>query len=337
MRKLIVGDIHGCFEELMELIQQSGITEEDLLISVGDIVDRGNQSKEVWQYLKKRPNTVVLMGNHERKHQNQVLSYAQEIVKLQFENEYPAFLSWLESLPYYFETEEAIIIHAFLEHDLELSAQKPEVLAGSTAGERFLQKKYPEGSFWSDYYEGNKPVIYGHHVVGDAPKIEQHTIGIDTGACHGGLLTAIELPGFLIHQVKAKKDYWKEQQTLWQVPVLKAKPWQDMTFEEIQKQIQKLAYIQDPETVTVLAEIQIWSETLQVSLSVILQQIELLTAQLLQDSPETFVANANQFSFKNLLFKCKSQQLTIKDLQKSLNTPSKILHLQQELKPLVKL
>ncbi len=77
MRKFIIGDIHGCYDELIELTDKIGLKDDDLLIALGDIVDRGNKSKEVYTYLKNRPNTIVLMGNHERKHQKGILSYAQ--------------------------------------------------------------------------------------------------------------------------------------------------------------------------------------------------------------------------------------------------------------------
>src|SRR6516225_3848013 len=100
-RTIIVGDIHGCYDELMLLLAKLHLHPNDLLIALGDIVDRGNKSLEVYQYLRERPNTVVLMGNHERKHLQGILSYSQEIVQLQFGTVYPAFLEWLAGLPYH--------------------------------------------------------------------------------------------------------------------------------------------------------------------------------------------------------------------------------------------
>jgi len=61
-------------DEFIELTKKIGLQDNDLLISLGDIVDRGNKSKEVYEYFVNRPNSVVLMGNHERKHQNKILS-----------------------------------------------------------------------------------------------------------------------------------------------------------------------------------------------------------------------------------------------------------------------
>ena len=166
----VIGDLHGCYDEFIALTEQIGITEEDLVISLGDIVDRGNKSVELYHYFKNRERSVVLMGNHERKHLNGVLSYSQEIVKVQFGGEYEAFRAWLKTLPYFYETEEVIIVHAFFEHDVALQRQKEEVLAGTTSGSRYLESKYEEGMYWSDFYTGEKPIIYGHHVVGETPE-----------------------------------------------------------------------------------------------------------------------------------------------------------------------
>lgn len=332
MRKFIIGDIHGCYDELMELVEMVGLTDDDLLISLGDIVDRGNKSKEVYEYFLNRPNSVVLIGNHERKHQNKILSYAQEIVKVQFGNEYDEFLKWLDGLGYFYETEEAIIIHAFFEHDKELKDQKQEVLCGSTSGDRYLEKKYPEGTFWTEFYTGSKPIIYGHHVVGDQPKITNNTYGIDTGACHGNYLTAIELPGFNIHQVKAKADYWKEQQKTWQIPVLKAKNWQEMQFAEIDKQLEKLAYIEDAEIVNYLNGVRDWKNGLVNSYVPIKAHIDNFTKELLEAHQENFSVEANRHLFKTYLFKSRSNNLTVEDLQKGLNTPNKVTEIKKALK-----
>jgi serine/threonine protein phosphatase 1 len=331
MRKFVIGDIHGCYDELTELTEKIQLKDEDMLISLGDIVDRGNKSREVYEYFLNRPNSMVLMGNHERKHQNKILSYAQEIVKVQFGEEYRKFLNWLNTLSYYYETEEAIIVHAFFEHDKKLNEQKQEVLCGSTSGDKYLTKKYPEGKYWYEFYNGNKPIIYGHHVVGNTPKIINNTYGIDTGACHGHYLTAIELPGFIIHQVKAKKDYWTEQQKIWQIPVLKSKNWAGMTFSEINRQLDKLSYIHDAEVVHYLAEMRLWAENLQNEYELIKTGIDHFTTQLLNEYKDNFSTEAEKYNFKSYIFKSKSGMLNVDDLKRSLDTPNKILQIKKQL------
>lgn len=322
-KTIVIGDIHGCYDEMIELLNKIGVSDDDLIISLGDIVDRGNKSLEVYRFFKNRPNAKVLIGNHERKHINQVLSYAQEIVKVQFGEEYPEFIDWLKTLDYYHETEDAIIVHAAFEHDKNLSDQKEEVLSGSTAGERYLEKKYAPDTYWSAYYAGSKPVIYGHHVVGDSPKIINQTFGIDTGACHGGYLTAIELPGFQIHQIKVGKDYWREEQVKWQIPVLKAKNWEEMDFVTIQRQLAKLDYIENQEVRAYLGEISNWTQQLEEMLPQLLTRLADFTSELQQEHGINFNIVASQYPFRTYLFKSKAGTLTIDDLRQGLDTPQK--------------
>jgi serine/threonine protein phosphatase 1 len=324
-RTFVIGDIHGCFDELMELTHLIHLQPEDELISLGDIVDRGNKSKEVFEYFRDRPNAVVLIGNHERKHMNGVLSYAQEIVKVQMGNDYPDFIKWLSALPYYYDTTEALIVHAALEPELPVHAQKEEVLCGSTAGEKWLEKKYGEGINWATLYNSSQPVIYGHHVKGDIPAIVNNTYGIDTGCCHGGFLTAIELPGFHIHQVKAKKDYWKDEQKRWQIPVLQSKDWDNMEVSVLHKQLDKLAYIEDPAVRQYLDELARNIQALTALLPVIKEKLDQFTADLLAQHPEDFNTAANSYLFKTYLFKSRANNLRVEDLEKSLNTANKIV------------
>jgi len=323
MRTFIIGDIHGCYDELMQLLRQINIQPEDLLISVGDIVDRGPKSLETWQFFRDRPNSIVLMGNHERKHLNGILSYAQEIVRVQFGADYPAFVAWTQTLPYYYETPEAIVVHAAFEHDQSLAQQREDVLCGATAGDRYLQSRYASGTSWSDYYQGQKPLVYGHHVVGDDAKYLHNTIGIDTGCCHGGLLTALELPGFEMHQLRAEKDYWREQQQLWQIPVLQSKPWETMTFENIHKQFEKLAYIQEPAVVALIQNLRSWLEALDQLLNELLQDLSAFARALSEQHGPDFNRVAATYFFQAFLFKSKSDNLPIAELAKKLDTPEK--------------
>lgn len=327
----VIGDIHGCYDEFIALSQQIGITEDDLIIALGDIVDRGAQSVALFDYFKNRENAVVLMGNHERKHLNGVLSYAQEIVKVQFQDRYGEFLAWLKTLPYFYETDTAIIVHAFFEHDKKLYEQKEAVLAGTTAGSRYLEGKYEAGKYWSDYYRGEKPIIYGHHVVGEEPKIKHNTYGIDTGACHGGRLTAIELPSFTIHQLKVDQDYWKAEQAKWQIPVLEAKDWENMKMAQIRRQIQKLGYKKEPEVIAFLQHQKIWLAALETLMERLKNELASVASSLQNSLGDQFNHEVAKLPFRAFLFKAKANTLSIDDLQKTLDTPQKILDLAQAL------
>ena len=66
---LVIGDVHGCYDALMELLQGKGIQEDTFYIFVGDYLDRGLQNKEVMRWLLdnyQRKNIWLLEGNHER-------------------------------------------------------------------------------------------------------------------------------------------------------------------------------------------------------------------------------------------------------------------------------
>lgn len=186
-------------------------------------------------------------------------------------------------------------------------------------------------TYWDSYYTGEKPVIFGHHVIGDVSKIKNNTYGIDTGCCHGGYLTAIELPGFIIHQVKAQKDYWKEEQIVWQIPVLKAKDWGNMEISMINKQLDKLAYIENQEIKAYLQSIRTWVDGLLLSIPVIKTRLDSFTRELMNTHQEEFTKEANTYFFKTFLFKSRAGNLTVADVEKTLYTPHKIMELAKAL------
>jgi len=330
-KTFVIGDLHGCYDEFIELSNQIGITENDLVISLGDIVDRGNKSVELFHYFKNRANSIVLMGNHERKHLRGILSYSQEIVKVQFADEYSDFVKWIEKLPYYYETEGAIIVHAFFEHDKKLQDQKQEVLSGTTSGSKYLENKYEEGKFWTDYYTGKKSIIYGHQVVGKDPKIYNNTYGIDTGACHGGKLTILELPGFKLHQIQVQTDYWKEEQSKWQIPVLNAKNWEQMKIKHINNQIKNLNYKEEFEIRQFLKEIEGWLDHVQKTIFLIKEKLEQLTFELENKHQENFNKEVSTISYRSFIYKARSKNLQFADLEKVLDTPEKVINLAIEL------
>ncbi|AQW88615.1 putative serine/threonine protein phosphatase [Erwinia phage pEa_SNUABM_50] len=61
----IIGDIHGNFDLFQKTLHEIGITDDDVLISVGDLVDRGrNNAKMLFEFLNKE-NRHMVLGNHE--------------------------------------------------------------------------------------------------------------------------------------------------------------------------------------------------------------------------------------------------------------------------------
>jgi len=259
-RDIIIGDIHGCYDELLELLAELAVTDDDRVISVGDLVDRGPKSFEAWKFFEARRNSVVLMGNHERKHVRGVLSYSQEIVRLQFGDQYEAFRRWAAKLPYFLETPDALVVHGGFEDGVSVARQREDVLSGTTSGSKHLEQQYGE-TYWPEVYSGERPLVFGHHVVGPEPKrYATGVVGIDTGACHGGFLTALVIPGFRTHSVKAKRNYWTEEQIRWQVPVLQSKPWGDFPFTKFERELAELRRRTDPDVQRAVQQLESWRQ-----------------------------------------------------------------------------
>jgi serine/threonine protein phosphatase 1 len=214
-RKIAIGDIHGCYDELLDLLDRIGPSDDDLLIPVGDMIDRGPKPVQVFNFFQSRKNTNALMGNHERKHVRGLLSLAQKITCNTFDQNYSKARSWMSALPYYYEDDEVIVVHAALQPGVPMQDQQEEILCGTMSGERKL-KRLLNGKNWNEVYIGIKPVIFGHKVIGKTPLISNgKTFGIDTGACHGGWLTAITIPEFRIYSVKARQNNWSRIKQEW--------------------------------------------------------------------------------------------------------------------------
>jgi serine/threonine protein phosphatase 1 len=332
MRTIVIGDIHGCYEELMQLLNNLELTPADCLISLGDIVDRGSDSVKVYDFLKNRPNTIVLMGNHERKHLRQTLSYSQEIVKLQFGDRYPEFLAWVDSLPYYYETDEAILVHAAVENDLEIEFQRQEVLCGCTAGEKYLEKQYG-ATYWHQIYTGKKTIVFGHHVVGYEPLItDRRVYGIDTGACHGGRLTALILPSFEIVQVQAATDYWRSEIVKWQVPVMRAKPWGKYKWAKIAAICEEYRNTSNPELAAFITEVARWTKDILDLASILILKVEQELAKLIDIyGANGFKKQVANLSYAALIYQANSSKVTPEFLQQTLTTPEKWLQVAMDL------
>ena len=65
MQTLVIGDIHGCYVELLALLEKAGLGDGDSIIAVGDIVDRGPETPQVLDFFQQMPNAYALMGNHD--------------------------------------------------------------------------------------------------------------------------------------------------------------------------------------------------------------------------------------------------------------------------------
>jgi len=216
MKTFVIGEIHGCFTELQKLLDKAGIADDDRIIALSDIVDRGPYTPQVLEFFCNSTSRLSLMGNHERKHvrgaRHEVrLALSQIISREQIGASYPQALTWMEAFPLFVDLPEAVLVHGYLEPGIVLEEQRDTVLCGTMSGDQYLKSQYVQP--WYALYDGGKPVIVGHHdhLRNSQPFIYlDRVFCLDTSCVHGGTLTGLLLPEFKIVSVPSHRDYWSE-------------------------------------------------------------------------------------------------------------------------------
>ena len=64
-RTIVVGDLHGCYDELQDLLTQVAFSEDDRVISVGDLITKGPKNREVLELFMSDKRFTAVMGNHD--------------------------------------------------------------------------------------------------------------------------------------------------------------------------------------------------------------------------------------------------------------------------------
>ena len=218
MQTLVIGDIHGCFDEFQALLDKAGLTEDDSIVSVGDCVDLGPDTPAVLRFFQEQPNALLIMGNHERKHvradrQEVKLARSQKISKLQFGETYSDALTFMRELPLYLDLSDALVVHGYFEPGLPLSQQRATVLCGTMGGDKHLHALFDRP--WYELYDGAKPLLAGHHNYSntDQPFVYQDRVfGLDTDCVTGRALTGLLLPSFQFLSVPSRANYWAQIQ-----------------------------------------------------------------------------------------------------------------------------
>ncbi len=244
-RSFAIGDIHGDIDHLFRLLAcLPTLDADDTLVFLGDYVDRGPCSAQTVQFIRELPqNTkaqvVALRGNHEDAWLRVVERGWDQFVMppgngclaalrsfsggpVPAENELPTevearqlscggffpadVVEWFRLLPYWYEDDHAIYVHAGL----------------PSTGEGFLhpaQVENPVALLWLRdehffrHYRG-KLVVFGHtrteylppELSGYTPEdptdlwAGENVVGIDTGCGNGGFLTALELPALRVYE-----------------------------------------------------------------------------------------------------------------------------------------
>jgi protein phosphatase len=235
----IIGDVHGCADELEELLQKLGYAVDHatagdreylvygksgrLAIFLGDLVDRGPRTPDVLRLVMAMVDAgeaVCVPGNHDMKFlrwlngRNVKMAHGLELSAEQmagtsaaFKNTVKSFLDKLVS-HLWLDGGKLAVAHAGIKEDMigrSSGAVRGFCLFGETSGESD-EYGLPVRHNWAADYRGPATVVYGHTPVLRAEWLN-NTICIDTGCVFGGSLTALRWPEKELVSVPAKQVY----------------------------------------------------------------------------------------------------------------------------------
>jgi len=210
-RQIIIGDIHGCIEELLMLLKKVNYDDNnDELFFVGDLINKGPESLKVLELCLEKKVRFVL-GNHElgfirNYHQKSNSKYFAKLAN-EFGDSLEFWIHWLESQPLYIEEDKFLLVHAGLVPGKTLSQTDSRYLTSiRTWDGKGLDIKNESNPPWFDFYNENKLVVFGHWAKRGLV-LEDNVIGLDTGCVYGGELSALILPEKKLLHVKALKCY----------------------------------------------------------------------------------------------------------------------------------
>lgn len=234
----IIGDIHGCLDETLELLTILGYTVSDeagrysvshpdgrKIVFVGDLVDRGPKSPGVIRLVMDAVSSgsgFCVAGNHDVKLSRALrgrdvklthgLAESMEQLKQESDEFRKIAADYLDGLVshYVFDEGRLVVAHAGLREEMHgrgSGAVRQFAMYGETTGETD-EYGLPVRYNWAADYRGKAMVVYGHTPVPEAEWIN-NTICLDTGCVFGGKLTALRYPERELVSVPARRMYYE--------------------------------------------------------------------------------------------------------------------------------
>jgi polynucleotide kinase-phosphatase len=229
----IIGDVHGCCDELEALLEQLGYARNDggpwshpagrKAIFVGDLVDRGPRiadTLKIAMAMSEAGTALCVPGNHDIKLKRKLegrdvtVSHGLDRTLAELDHEPPAFRSAVQSFldglvsHYVFDGGRLVVAHAGMKAEMQgrgSAKVRDFALFGETTGETD-EFGLPVRYNWAAEYRGRATVVYGHTPVPE-PEWLNRTINVDTGCVFGGRLTALRWPEKELVSVPARMTY----------------------------------------------------------------------------------------------------------------------------------
>lgn len=217
MSTVVIGDVHGCLDEVLELVRRCGSPSGAHIALVGDLVAKGPDSAGVVQWAREAGVRAVL-GNHDahvlrlrpkpRREDDAKAPKPDHLAVA--ETLEPEDWAWLEDLPLWMRLRgvpEHLVVHGGMVPGVALEDQKREHLLNlrSIRDDGEPSKKI-EGVPWASRWRGPPHVVFGHDAVRGLQRHPWAT-GLDTGCVYGRELTALVLPDGKLVSVRARRAY----------------------------------------------------------------------------------------------------------------------------------
>lgn len=229
----IIGDLHGCCDELEALLPQLGYARNEdgpwahpdgrKAIFVGDLVDRGPRVVDTLKTvmaMSQAGTALCVPGNHDIKLKRKLegrdvtVSHGLDRTLAELDLQPPEFRTavrdFIDGLVshYVFDDGRLVVAHAGMKAEMQgrgSAKVRDFALFGETTGETD-EFGLPIRYNWASEYRGGAAVVYGHTPIPE-PEWLNRTINIDTGCVFGGRLTALRWPEKELVSVPARATY----------------------------------------------------------------------------------------------------------------------------------
>jgi predicted phosphodiesterase len=223
-RHIFIGDIHGCIDELSELLSRIGVSSGDTVIALGDLTRKGPAPDRCVQLWAERGYLSVL-GNNDAKMLARARSWRRRVFSLPSDRKILRRRDLLETIRRWplhldFSAMGIAAVHGGVlpngEHfSAELVPREAALELRHIRRDAQRWRMVPRGEekpgdpFWSEVWNGDRLIVYGH-TPREKPKVDRRAIGLDTGCVYGGKLTAAvfdEAGNWELVDVRARRRY----------------------------------------------------------------------------------------------------------------------------------